>query len=79
MVVGHLPGRGKYTHMLGALLVETPDGRRFRIGTGFTDRQRRHPPGIGSIISYRYRGETRKGFPRFVSFLRVRDEEPARQ
>lgn len=79
VVVGHVPGRGKYVQLLGALLVETPDGRRFRIGTGLSDRQRRDPPAIGSTISYRYRGETRKGLPRFASFLRVRDEEPARE
>ncbi|WP_116472850.1 DNA ligase [Zobellella maritima] len=79
VVVAHLPGKGKYSRLLGALLVETPDGRRFRIGTGLTDRQRRSPPAIGSTISYRYRGETRKGIPRFASFLRVRDEEPAKE
>lgn len=76
VVVGHLPGKGKYTHLLGALLVVTPDGRHFRIGTGLSDRQRRHPPAIGSTISYQYLGETSTGLPRFASFLRVRDEEP---
>lgn len=50
-VVGHLPGQGKYAGMLGALLVETPDGRRFRIGSGLSDAQRRHPPAVGTWIS----------------------------
>ena len=36
-VVAHLPGKGKYQGMMGALQVRTSEGRRFRIGTGFTD------------------------------------------
>src|SRR3546814_7020790 len=43
-VVGHTRGRGKYHGMLGALVVERPDGLRFRIGSGFTDAQRATPP-----------------------------------
>ena len=73
-VVAHLPGKGKFTGMLGALLVETPDGRRFRLGTGFSNEERRNPPPLGSIITYKYYGKTRKGIPRFASFMRVRDE-----
>jgi DNA ligase-1 len=72
-VVGHIPGKGKYQGMLGALLVERPDGIRFRIGTGFSDRERRQPPAIGKQITYKYFGLTAKGIPRFASFLRVRD------
>ncbi len=71
-VIAHLPGKGKYTGMLGALLVETKDNKRFRLGTGFTDRQRREPPPIGSLVSYKYYGKTAKGLPRFASFLRIR-------
>lgn len=73
MVVGHVPGQGKFTGMLGALLVEMPNGRRFRIGTGLTDAMRRTPPAIGTLVTYRYRELNRNGLPRFASFLRVRD------
>ena len=72
VVVGHLPGRGRFTGMLGALLVEMPDGRRFRLGTGLSDAERRQPPPIGATVTYRYYGTTRNGIPRFASFLRVR-------
>lgn len=72
-VIAHLPGKGKYSGMLGALLVETPDGKRFRIGSGFSDKERSSPPPIGSLITYKYYGETRNGIPRFASFLRVRE------
>ncbi|MFY9326745.1 MAG: DNA ligase [Georgfuchsia sp.] len=71
-VVGHVPGKGKYTGMLGALLVETESGQRFKLGTGFTDADRRQPPPLGTWVTYRYRDITSKGLPRFASFLRVR-------
>lgn len=73
VVVAHLPGRGKHAGKLGALLVELPDGRRLRIGSGFSDVQRADPPAIGATITYRYRGLTVKGLPRFATFLRVRE------
>lgn len=75
-VVGHVPGKGKYEGLMGALKVELADGRRFRIGTGFTDADRGNPPAIGSMITFRYRGLTATGLPRFASFLRVRNDEP---
>jgi DNA ligase-1 len=74
-VVGHLPGKGRFQGMLGALLVEEADGTRFRLGTGFSHAQRRDPPGLGSLITFKYQGRTAKGIPRFASFLRVRLEE----
>lgn len=74
VVVGHLPGKGKYAGQLGALRVQLPDGRRFSLGTGFTDAQRREPPPLGATVTYRYRELTGKGLPRFASFLRIREE-----
>lgn len=74
-VISHLPGKGKYAGMCGALLVETSDGKRFRLGSGLSDAQRRSPPPIGSAVTYRYRGHTVNGLPRFATFLRIRPEE----
>ncbi len=73
-VVEYLPGTGKYEGQLGALLVERPDGLRFRIGTGFSDAQRREPPPLGSWVTYGYSGLTAGGVPRFARFLRLRDD-----
>ncbi len=74
-VIAHLPGKGRLAGLTGALSVETPDGRRFRIGSGLTDAQRKHPPPIGSIVTYRYQGLTTRGIPRFPVFVRSRLEE----
>ena len=77
-VLEHVTGQGKYAGMLGALLVEMPGengrpGKRFKLGAGLSDEQRREPPAIGSTVSYRYRGFNDSGLPRFATFLRVRD------
>lgn len=75
-VLAHLPGQGRHAGRLGALLVETPEGLRFRLGSGFSDAERANPPPVGSWVTYRYRG-THAGsrLPRFASFLRVRRDE----
>ncbi len=73
-VIGHVPGRGKHSGRLGALEVEDADGRRFRLGTGFTDSIRESPPRIGAIVKYTFRGRTAGGVPRFASFAGVRAE-----
>ena len=70
-VIGHRPGKGKYAGQLGALEVQTPEGRRFLLGSGLSDALRRDPPPLGSVVTYRYRDLTRTGLPRFASFLRV--------
>ncbi|QYJ91977.1 DNA ligase [Shewanella halotolerans] len=72
-VIAYLPGKGKYLGMMGALEVETSGGIRFKLGTGFSDEQRRHPPAIGSTVTYKYYGLTHNGVPRFASFKRVRE------
>ena len=74
-VIEHIPGKGRLTGRMGSLLVETDEGRRFRLGTGFSDEQRLHPPPIGSRVTYQYRGLTAKGLPRFASFLRIREAD----
>lgn len=74
IVIAHRPGKGKFAGMLGALVVQTPAGVRFNLGTGFSDAQRRDPPPVGSTVTYRYVALNASGVPRHASFLRVRRE-----
>jgi DNA ligase-1 len=74
VVIAYLPGKGKHEGRLGALLVERPDGVRFRLGSGFSDAERENPPAIGSIITYKFFGLYQSGLPKFPSFLRVRKD-----
>lgn len=72
IVIAHTPGKGKYKGQLGAILVQTKEGITFKIGSGFSDKERQNPPPIGSTITYRYTGKTKNNIPRFASFMRVR-------
>lgn len=71
IVIGHLEGRGKYQGMLGALLVALPDGKTFKIGTGFSDTERKQPPQLGERVTFAYNGLTVNGIPKFARFVRV--------
>lgn len=75
IVIEHLPGQGENQGRLGALLVERPDGLRFKLGTGFSAAQRLQPPPLGSTVSYKYYGLYPSGIPRFPAFLRLRRDQ----
>ena len=67
-----LPGRGKYTGQMGALRCEMAGGNQVNIGSGFSDALRAQPPPVGSVITFKYYGLTKKGKPRFPVYLRIR-------
>lgn len=75
IVRAHVSGSGKNSNCTGALRVEMlddagePTGKMFKVGTGFTDAQRRSPPKIGSTIIYRYQELSNSGTPRFPSYV----------
>jgi len=73
-VVAHLPGKGQFAGVLGSLLVELPDGRRFKLGTGFSLAERKAPPAIGRWVRFKYQGLTHKEIPRFAVFLSELDQ-----
>jgi DNA ligase-1 len=72
IVIDHIQGKGKFTNMLGALKVKAVNGIIFKIGSGFSDAQRKNPPAIGTQITYKYYGKTKNNVPRFASFMRIR-------
>lgn len=79
-VLAHLAGAGRLAGQLGALWVEMPADeqhgvRRFRLGSGLSDLQRRHPPPVGAWVSFRYQGLTEMGLPRFARYWRLRPDE----
>ncbi|HVI01102.1 MAG TPA: DNA ligase [Enhygromyxa sp.] len=73
-VVGHQAGTGKHKGRLGALLVELPNGTRFKVGTGMSDAERTQPPDVGEIITVRYQELTDAGVPRFPSYVGLRGD-----
>ncbi len=74
VVLAHIPGQGKNLGRLGSLLVELPDGTRFKVGTGFSDAERDNPPPVGTTITFKFYGYYQSGIPKFPSFLRIRHD-----
>lgn len=70
-VIGFLEGKGKYKGMLGALKCDY-EGKVIKIGSGFSDEERKSSFDIGRIITFKYYGLTRLGNPKYPVFLRVR-------
>jgi DNA ligase-1 len=71
VIIGHTEGKGKYTGLLGALIVQMPDGTQFNVGSGLTDYMRMNPPAIGTTITYNYMELTKAGVPRQPTLARI--------
>ena len=70
-VIDHERGEGRCYMMCGAIIVREKDGTEFKIGSGFSDAQRRSPPKKGSVVTFKFQGRTNAGKPRFPIFLRI--------
>ena len=68
-VIAHHKGKGQFENILGSLTCENHRGK-FKIGSGFNLSERENPPPIGSTITYKYRGLTNSGKPRFDTYCR---------
>jgi DNA ligase-1 len=72
IVVGYTQGKGKYSGMVGALKCKLEDGTLFKIGSGLTVKERKNPPKLKTLITFKYKEFTKYGKPRFPIFLRTR-------
>ncbi|OBW91674.1 DNA ligase [Gallibacterium salpingitidis] len=75
-VIAHHKGKGQFHNVMGSLTCENHRGT-FKIGSGFLLADRANPPAIGSVITYKYRGETAKGKPKFATYWRQRSVSSA--
>lgn len=71
-VIGYKTGKGKFKGLVGSLHIELEKGIRFYLGSGLTLKDRKDPPPLGSIVTFKYYGFTKSGKPRFASFMRLR-------
>lgn len=69
IVIAHHAGSGKNANVTGAIECRMACGKTFKIGTGFTDAQRRKPPKIGCIVVYKFQELSKAGHPRFPVFV----------
>jgi hypothetical protein len=65
-VVDVTEGEGKYRSVTGALVCQTPDGKRFSVGSGLTDDDRikytENPP-VGHLVKVKFLTYTSDGLP----------------
>lgn len=73
-IVGLEEGKGRLRGFTGALVLRW-NGFTFRCGAGMSDEDRVNPPGIGASVSFRFRGLTDGGIPRFPTFICARNYE----
>lgn len=69
----YVKGKGKYKDVMGALKCRLSNGIQIKIGSGFSDEERKNPPAIGTEITFKYKELTKNGKPRFPVFIRVRE------
>ncbi|GLB34971.1 putative DNA ligase [Lyophyllum shimeji] len=69
VVTGYVPGKGRHKGTTGALKCKMESGKTFSVGTGLSDKQRKNPPKVGAIITYRFQELTKDGVPRFPSYI----------
>jgi DNA ligase-1 len=76
-VIGMTQGEGKYTGMVGALICETPEGKTFHLGSGFSDEERTiwNETLVGCNCELTYQELTIDGIPRFARFKRWRPDK----
>ena len=79
VVIAHNPGRGRLEGLMGSVTVRTGQGIVVKVGSGFSDEERRNPPPIGAIITFKHQGFTDSGKPRFPVFWRLRNDEPGKR
>ena len=74
IVLSYESGHGKHSGRLGALRLLNRAGKKFKVGSGFSDEQRENPPPLGSVVTYRYSELTLTGIPRFPVFSKERPD-----
>lgn len=74
-VMGVNAGKGKFLGLMGSLTLQLENGVIFRLGGGFNLEDRKNPPNVGSLVTFKYYGFTKNNKPKFASFIRVREKE----
>ncbi len=58
-----------------SLKLQLNNGIVFNLGGGFSNIEKKNPPKIGDIVTFKYYDLTKNNKPKFASFLRVRNKE----
>ena len=61
--------------IMKSLVLKLANGITFNLGGGFSQEKRIKHPQIGEMVTFKYYSLTKKGKPKFASFMRVRKKE----
>ena len=83
-IVGFVPGKGKYTGTLGALMVRGPKGKTSGVGSGIPDKLRdeiwsNKDSLYGAVVEIKYQEVTPEGKLRMPVFYRLRPDKPSKE
>jgi len=71
-ITAYNEGHGKFKGLLGSVTCKLDNNVTFEIGSGFSIEERKNPPKIGSLITFKFKEFTKYGKPRFTVYLRIR-------
>lgn len=71
MVIEILKGKGKFFNKMGSIKCRLKNNDIVKIGSGFTDLEREYFVKIGTKITFKYYGRTKKGKYKYPVFLRI--------
>lgn len=71
-IISTTEGKGKFKGILGSITCQLKNNIIFKIGVGFSLKERINPPKIGEVITFKYQNLTKYKKPRFPVFLRVK-------
>ncbi|XP_059154925.1 uncharacterized protein LOC131940296 [Physella acuta] len=71
IVIGHEDSKSN-PGLCGALRCRMACGKEFSVGSGLNNKDRRNPPKIGTIITYKFQEITKGGSPRFPTYVGIR-------
>lgn len=68
-----LDGEGKYTNMIGSLVIELANNVSVSVGSGLTDHERQTGSFVGKIIEIEYEQLSKDGIPLQPTFIAIRE------
>jgi DNA ligase 1 len=74
-VIGYEAGKKANKGVTGGLIIKMSDGKTFHLGSGLTAEDRRNPPKIGAVVTFKYTDTTDDGLPKCASYVATRNYE----
>lgn len=71
--INTIDGEGKYTNMIGSLVVQLSDSISVSIGSGLSDHERNTGDFVGKVIEFEYEQLSKDGIPLQPTYVAIRE------